>query len=163
MMQPHDTHEELERLIDSTLREQRPRRAPHALESRVLGELERRAALPWWRKHFTYWPLAARVAFLIASLGFINLAFRTVFFAVGTVHSVGVADVPTPLVTWVHTAAHFTSSMTSLGAALIRAIPPFWLYGGLIFAIAMYGALFALSAVAYRTLYATADTAGSAQ
>ena len=43
------------------------RKAPAGLEARVLAEISRRAALPWWRKSFAHWPVAVRLGFLILS------------------------------------------------------------------------------------------------
>src|SRR5476649_1202935 len=70
-----DSHEKLEQLIHRTLREQPARRAPRSLEQRVLAELERRAALPWWRRSFAHWPLPARAGFLVICAALIGLAF----------------------------------------------------------------------------------------
>lgn len=49
-----DPEEKLERLIHRTLRDLAPRRAPRTLEARVFAELERRAALPWWRQSYAH-------------------------------------------------------------------------------------------------------------
>jgi len=49
--------------IGRLLRQLPDRRAPAGLEARVLAEIARRAALPWWRTSFTHWPAAARVSF----------------------------------------------------------------------------------------------------
>jgi hypothetical protein len=45
------------------------------LEARVYCEIERRAALPWWRLSFAHWPLFARAAFLVMSGVLIGAAF----------------------------------------------------------------------------------------
>src|ERR1700738_3597831 len=79
-MTPNESHEAsesqtLERLLDRALRELPLRRAPLTLESRVFGELQRRAALPWWRRSFAHWPLLARAAFLVICGVLIRLAF----------------------------------------------------------------------------------------
>jgi hypothetical protein len=36
----------------------------------------------------------------------------------------------------------------------LRSIPEHWLWAGLVIVAAIYGALFVISAIAYRTLYA---------
>src|SRR5471030_2753064 len=79
MIPSSDHHDKLEQLISRTLREQPPRRAPRALEQRVLAELERRAALPWWRQSFAHWPLAARGSFFVLSAAVAALMVASLF------------------------------------------------------------------------------------
>ena len=74
-MTANTPEEELERLVDRALHDLPLRRAPHTLESRVFAELERRAALPWWRRSFAHWPLPARSAFLVICIALIAFAF----------------------------------------------------------------------------------------
>jgi len=65
-MNEHPPEEDrLERLLAGTVHELAARRAPHTLESRVLGELARRAAQPWWRRSFGHWPAFARAGFIV--------------------------------------------------------------------------------------------------
>jgi len=136
--------EKLERLIDRTLRAQPPLRAPRGLETRVLNELARRAALPWWRKSFAHWPLAARALFVLASGVFIKLALTGVTW---------MSDAAAAPVASVQNKARIASSLVEVGAAVVHAIPPQWLYFGVAFGAAMYALLFGLGATAYRTLY----------
>ena len=74
-MTGNDPDDALKDLLDRTLQELPLRRAPPTLESRVLDELERRAALAWWRRSFAHWPVAARAVFLVICLALIRLAF----------------------------------------------------------------------------------------
>jgi hypothetical protein len=55
----------LETLVGRVLKETPVRRAPSSLESRVLREIGRRAALPWWRRSFSRWPRIARAGFTL--------------------------------------------------------------------------------------------------
>lgn len=66
---PHDNNNDdtLGHGIHRLLRSQPDRVAPASLEARVLAEVARRAALPWWRQPFARWPLAARAAFMVVS------------------------------------------------------------------------------------------------
>jgi hypothetical protein len=59
-MAQQDQDERLEQLLGRTVRDLPLRRAPLELELRVLGELERRQASPWWRLSFAHWPFLAR-------------------------------------------------------------------------------------------------------
>src|SRR5687768_72038 len=86
-MNPSHDHEKLENLIGQVLHEQPLRRAPRTLEARVFAALERRAAVPWWHKSFMHWPVAARVAFLIASVGFVQIALKAAAWIVAGVDS----------------------------------------------------------------------------
>jgi hypothetical protein len=48
-------------------------------------------------------------------------------------------------------------------AALVRAVPPDWLYGAMAAGAVLYAALFGLGAAAYRTLYLDSHSAGDPQ
>jgi hypothetical protein len=123
-----DGPEKLEQLVGSLARAQPARRAPVSLQARVLAQItSQQIQLPWWRKGFAHWPLAARVLFLVASYGFIRLAITGV---------VSIVDF-----------------VRSSSAFVLHAIPPMWLYGGAAFGFALYAVLFGLSTFAYRTLY----------
>jgi hypothetical protein len=151
MIPSPDQNEKLERLIHRTLRELPPRRAPRSLEARVLAEIERRALLPWYRKSFAHWPLAAQAGFLAVSAGL-----------VAAVMWLGAGFDPAPLeqavaakFAWTQGIAAVANAIGDFFAIMARNIPPLWLYGGLAFIGAMYAAFFGLGAAAYRTLYAT--------
>ncbi len=150
-MNPHDP-EKLERLIHQTLRSLPDRRAPHTLEARVLAALAARVALPWWRQAFTAWPLAARAVFVMIS----TAAAAGLVFVVMS----GSNGLPTVAPTLARLQAPFIE-LNALGAAIsdfcgamMRSIPPLWLYGSIAVVATLYTALFGLSAAAYRTLYA---------
>lgn len=144
-----DDPEKLEQLVDSLARAQPVRRAPAALQARVFAQIaSQQVQLPWWRKGFAHWPLAARGLFLIASYGFIRLAITGVVSIVDLVRSSNVAGVET-----LQRTGEVVSATVSLGSLVLHAIPPMWLYGGAAFGFALYAALFGLSTFAYRTLY----------
>jgi hypothetical protein len=144
----------LEQLIELTLREQPPRRAPASLESRVLAELARRAALPWWRKSYSYWPLAVRAVFIIASIGVAKLGVDAAVWATSGLRASPVAGTLAAEVSWIHALSNSFYFLRSVWALLIDSIPELWLYGGALAIGALYLSMFGLSAVAYRTLYA---------
>ena len=144
-MRHPDDEAKLQRLIDRTLRAQPARRAPASLEARVLAQIERRSHLPWWRGSFTGWPLPARVVFVVASMGFIPLALLA--------GRLGMESLAVPM-QWLQSLVAAGSFTGSLMSSVIQAVPPTWIYGALGFIALMYGALFALGALGYRTLYA---------
>jgi hypothetical protein len=146
--------EHIERLVGAVLTEQPLRRAPASLQARVLAELERRAALPWWRNSFMHWPLAVRTAFVLASLVIEKFALSGTVMVMGNVKSQpAVVETLTRPMSWAEGTADGFSRFISLGAAIIDAIPPLWLYAGIAIAITLYLSLLVLGAAAYRTLY----------
>jgi hypothetical protein len=150
-----DDREQLERLIEQTVRDLPPRRAPKSLEGRVLAEIARRAALPWWRRSFVHWPLPARAAFLVACLGIVKLFVVASIWILAGFDSSQAGMALTAQFAWVETGYAFLASIAGFFEIVFRNIPPLWLYGGLAFFTTMYLALFGLGAAAYRTLYAT--------
>lgn len=148
--QPDD---HLERLIHRTLRDLPPRRAPVSLERRVMAEIQRRAALPWWRKSFAHWPLAARTAFLVLSA-----AGATACLAIGFWIAAGIDLQPLQHAVrvqfaWFENVRAVFAAVGSFFEIMHRNIPPLWLYGIAGFVAAMYVALFGLGAAAYRALH----------
>jgi hypothetical protein len=133
----------LERVFDCAVRELPLRRAPTSLESRVFRELERRAALPWWRRSFTHWPLAARAAFLLICGASAGLAIAGAATAAADVRSLY----------WAREIGALMASGGSLVTLLARIAPPLWLYEGIAVCGVLYAFLFGLGAVLYRTLY----------
>jgi phospholipid N-methyltransferase len=124
----NDSTEKLEHIVDSVVRQQPLRRAPASLEARVLARIaSERVRMPWWRRGFVHWPLAARISFLIASYGFVRLALAGVM--------------------------SLTTFVVSIFDFLTRNIPPMWLYGAAVVGFVLYAALFGLGTLAYRTLY----------
>jgi len=137
-------HEPLEREVGELLAAQPPRAAPRALESRVLAEIERRAAHPWWKGGFSHWPLPVRIVFLCASLAIVKFTL--------TVAMAGTEVLARPIA-WVEMMGRFYKASVAVGTSVLSAIPPHWLYAGATLAVASYIALFVLGATAYRTLY----------
>lgn len=122
MIESDDPHQQLEQVITRTLRAQPLRTAPQSLETRVLQEIERRAALQWSRLNFMRWPIVVRVAFVVLCIATAKLLLDAT--------SWGATQIVTAL----------------------RFVPLDWVLGALVFAAVMYAALFSLGAVAYRTL-----------
>jgi hypothetical protein len=144
--------EKLEAAIQRALRSIPDRQAPSRLEGRVLLELNRRAALPWWRKSFAYWPASIRVIFFVGS------AVAAALVVVGLVQ-LGVSNGADQLMArfaerfaWVTTARNIADSIGAKTLLVIRAVPPIWLYTAAGTVAVCYAALGALGAAFYRTL-----------
>jgi hypothetical protein len=158
MSNPDNQDLRLERVLNQALSGLPPRRAPGTLESRVFGELARRAALPWWRVGFAHWPAAARVAFVLICGALIA---TTILGGVSAfVETRSLSEASALMLGWMQPFLALVASMGGLSALLLRVIPPLWLYGGLVFGILMYLTLFGLGAVAYHTLYRRPSLAG---
>ena len=150
-MNQNESADELERaVVTRALRDLPLRRAPATLEARVLGELARRAALPWWRRSFGHWPLPARAVFLVICAGLIWLAFLEGAVAVAGVHSLHDSAV-LPL-SWACDVGVLAATAGNLIALLARMAPPSWVYEGIAVCAALYALLFGLGAAVYRTL-----------
>jgi len=150
-MNQNESRDELERLMEGALKDLPLRRAPSTLEARVLGELARRAALPWWRRSFGHWPLLARAVFVVICAGLIRLAFLEGAVAgagVRSLHESGVL----PL-SWMRDVGVLAAAAGNLMALLARTAPPFWVYEGIAVCAVLYAVLFGLSAAVYRTLF----------
>jgi hypothetical protein len=135
MSRDQDRHNELERQLTRVLQEQPLRRAPGSLEQRVLAQIAAEGATARWRRGFTHWPVAARIAFLAASAGVMNLVF-------------GAPALPFDLpsqVAWVQTL------FVAMGS-VVRTVPSLWIHTGLIILMVMYAAVFGIGASAYRTV-----------
>jgi hypothetical protein len=146
-----DSEQKLEQALNQALKGLPLRRAPSTLEARVVNELERRAALPWWRVGFAHWPVGPRIAFVLVCVALVGATILGGLSAFVGVRSVN--EVAAVVLHWVQPFLAVVSSVGGLAALLVRVIPPLWLYGGLSLGILLYVALFGLGAAAYRTLY----------
>jgi hypothetical protein len=150
-MNQNDSRDELERLMNRAITNLPLRPAPSTLEARVLGELARRAALPWWRRSFGHWPLPARALFVVICAGLIRLAFLEGAVAVAGVHSLHESGV-LPL-SWLRDVGVLAAAAGNVAALLARTAPPAWVYEGIAVCAVLYAVLFGLSAAVYRTLF----------
>ena len=146
------TPENDEQLVHRTLRELPLRRAPRSLEQRVLAEIERRAALPWWRRSFAHWPAVARAGFIVLCAGLVRLVL-----AGGGSMAAGFA--PTEFANafaqqfaWMDRGLVIGRALAGFCEIMSRNIPALWLYIGLVFFASMYAALFGLGAAAYKAI-----------
>jgi hypothetical protein len=152
-----DSEQKLEQTLTEALKGLPLRRAPSTLELRVVDELERRAALPWWRVSFMHWPAAPRVAFVLVCIALVAATFLGGVFAFAGDRSFNQAAAL--VLSWVQPFLAVISSAGGVATLLVRVIPPLWLYGGMAFGIMLYVALFGLGAAAYR-LYLRPSLAG---
>jgi hypothetical protein len=152
-----DSEQKLERTFTEALKGLPLRRAPSTLEARVVDELERRAALPWWRVSFMHWPAAPRVAFVIVCIALVAATFLGGVFAFVGDRSFN--EAAALVLSWVQPFLAVMSSAGGVASLLVRVIPPLWLYGGMALGIMLYVALFGLGAAAYR-LYLRPSSVG---
>jgi hypothetical protein len=153
-----ESDEKLQRVLGQALRGLPLRAAPSTLESRVFSELERRAALPWWRRSFAQWPSVPRAAFVAVCCALIGATVMGGFSAVAQDRSLH--EISALLLSWAQPALAVIASVGGVAALIMRVIPPLWLYGGMALGAMLYVALFGLGAAAYRTLYLRPSMAG---
>lgn len=149
MNTPHrPTPEQLERFVDEALRDQPLQRAPIDLETKVMAAIAQGATTPWWRSSFAHWPMAARVLFLVASAVFVKLGLEAASLVIGPLDPAARSAALFAELAWIH--ALFVSV-----TAILRSLPSWWIYCGVVALGVLYLMLFGVSAAAYRTLYAS--------
>ncbi len=155
MNTPQHDADRLEQQVHAALRRQPPLHAPSTLESRVLRELARREARPWWRMGFGRWPPVARLVFVPLSAGFIKLAFLSV----GALGSVVDAAQQTSALGSVESRWQSLSGLLqtarTVGELVMQNVPQIWIYGLVGFGLLLYVSLFGIGAAAFRSLVVT--------
>jgi len=144
--------EKLEAAIDRALRSVPDRRAPAGFERRVLAELGRRSALPWWRKSFAHWPAAFRAVFFAGS-ALAGALLVAGLMALG--RSSGASELAgsvTERFGWLVLAREIVASAGDRILLLVGGAYSVWLYGAVGLVVAGYAALAAIGAAAYRAL-----------
>lgn len=144
--------EDLENFVHRTLRELPARPAPRTLELRVLAEIERRAALPWWRQSYAHWPVAARGAFLGLSALAAAALIAGLFLVVRQPEATLAIGALSQQLGGLRVLQSLGDVAAQTVAGVIRAIPSWWLYGGLAFIGACYATVIGVGAAAYRAL-----------
>ena len=152
-MNPHD-EQKLERLIHRTLRELPSRKAPATLEERVMAEIARRAALPWYRQSFAHWPIAVRAVFVLGCAATVGAIWSATLWAAGGFEVAQLRVALASQLGWIESARALAGAVASFCEIVLRNIPALWLYGTLTVAGALYATFFGLGAAAYRSLYA---------
>ncbi len=142
----------LEELVHAALRQLPPLPAPATLESRVLRELARREALPWWRQGFGRWPLPARLLFVPLSAGCMKLAFLGIAALGSMLNAAQQTAVVSSVQSRWQALSEIAQSLQSLGTLVMRDVPQLWIYGAAGLALLLYVALFGIGAVAFRSL-----------
>jgi hypothetical protein len=147
-----DMNDKLEAAVHGVLRSLPERRAPVGLERRVMAEIARRAALPWWRKSFAHWPASAKAGF-VATCGIAAALVVQVLLSAG--RSQEAAAVNGSLAGSLERLAMARDLASSAVLAVRRylgTVPAPWLYGALAVVGSCYAALAAIGTAAYRTL-----------
>jgi hypothetical protein len=145
----------LEKLIGETLQGLPPRRAPRSLETRVLAELARRQALPWWKKSWANWPGAVRWTFLAFTAGLAAAMIAACIGLANTGSLSAVGETVSRPLAWASGLVSATRILVASVRGLFAEIPTLWLYGGLAAIGSLYATVFGLGATAYRLLWQT--------
>jgi hypothetical protein len=151
-MNPNDS-KNLEEFVRKALAAVPERRAPRSLEVRVLAEIDRRAALPWWRRSYAHWPLPARGVFFVAAAAaavVLIAAGMTVFRDSDAVRSAG--EVARHFA-WLEVAGSALETLLSATRNIVLSLPALWVYGALAMVGACYAMLIGVGAAAYQTYF----------
>ena len=143
----------VDRVISRALRELPLRNAPATLEARVFAAIAHRALTPWWRQSFLHWPAAARLVFLLVSIGFVRLGLGLTDIATSQLlrfESTTAASTLAPGIAFTRIALDLSAALNGALRATSAGIPTLWLYGGGLALMALYALFFGLSAVSYR-------------
>jgi hypothetical protein len=128
------------------------RRAPSGLEARVMAELSRRAALPWWRKSFAHWPSAIRICFLGLSVIAAALLVTGLVMFSRSPNALVFSGPVENVRGWFALGRDIALSAKDRLYGLVSSIPPLWLYGGIALVATSYATLAAFGAATYRVL-----------
>lgn len=150
-MNPNESNN-LESAVTALLRRMPDRRAPAGLEARVLAEISRRAALPWWRKSFAHWPAPARLFFVAGSATVGAAAVAGLVALAGTSGAHQVSGAVSNSFAWLFLARDVLGSFDANVRQLLAAIPPLWLYGSVAAVACGYATLAAIGAATYRAV-----------
>jgi hypothetical protein len=144
--------QDLESKMHRVLRGLPGRRAPSGLEARVLAEVARRAALPWWRKSFAHWPASVRATFFavsgLAAAVLVVGAFSLSQSPGAHALSGGISST----FSWLVLARDIAFSARDRVTTLLASVPSVLLYGGGALVALGYAAVAALGAATFRAL-----------
>jgi hypothetical protein len=155
MKGPARQPEVLERAIARLLQEQPPRPAPPTLEDRVMTAIAQHATPPWWQKGFLRWPLSLRLAFLLASAGFVraglwlNEQVTTALLGPGSANA---ASVMAPGIGWIRTATDVASGLNEVVRVVSVSFLQSWLFGGGMALLLAYAMLLGLGTLGLKVL-----------
>jgi len=119
-------------------------------KSNILAELERRAALPWWRQSFAHWPAAMRSVFLVISAAAAAILIGGLFLVTRSPETAQVAGAVSERFGWLLVLRSMVDGAQGTAGVVFRAIPPLWLYGSLAFLGVCYATVIGVGAAAYR-------------
>jgi hypothetical protein len=145
--------EQIEKMVHAALRSLPDRRAPAALEARVLAAIETRAAIPWWHRSWSHWPQGVRAAFLVFCGALAGLLMFAGLYVQAGFDSAQFHHAIAPALALADGVLDIGRALTGFAALLVRQIPTWWLYGAIAFVAGLYAMLFGLGAAAYRTLW----------
>jgi hypothetical protein len=141
-------HDDLEKRLDTLFRSLPPRTAPASLEQRVLGELARRAALPWWRQSYLHWPKPMQMTFVLVSA---TIAALAITMGVDWLRGAEIGALPR-VVAQIQALYAALLGVGGVIMNLVKTVPPVWLAAGGALLLTSYATLVGASAAAYRLL-----------
>jgi hypothetical protein len=144
--------DKLEVAVHRILRSVPDRKAPSSLEQRVMAEIARRAALPWWRKSFAHWPGIVRALFLACGALAAAAAVFCVFLAANSPGAHQVSQGVSGVYAWIIVGRDVAAAVSMRLRTFAASLPPVLLYGGAATLAICYASVGALAAAAFRAL-----------
>lgn len=137
------------------LQEQPLLTAPATLEERVIAAITANSTMPWWRHSLRHWPLAAKFAFVAASIACVALGFAGVKLATGLIGGLeGPADpvMAVPGYAWARALFDTLTTLAAVARTVAGNVPESWLQAGLLLIGLLYGSFIGIGALGYRAL-----------
>jgi len=157
MSTPEREGDGLTQLIDRALRDQPAVKAPPRLAARVMAEVGRRAAMPWWRRSFAHWPAAMQLGFVAACTAAIGASLSlTLWSNLAQIAGRALAPVNGILTSIQGTAGSIVlvgRLLRHAGDAVLGGVAPWSFYWSALGIGALYLAFAGLVAATYRSLY----------
>ena len=124
-----------------------------SLEARVLGEIARRQALPWWQQSYAFWPNAVKLSFLVVATGIAGAILIYSMHLLGVVSGDAVKQLVEPVFGAVNTLRAAGSALLRLVTPVIPEISRTYIYAALALVGGAYAVMLGLGATAYRLLW----------
>lgn len=124
-----------------------------SLEARVLGEIARRQALPWWQQSYAFWPNAVKLSFLVIATGIAGALLLFSMQLLGVVSGESVRQIFEPFVGAVYTLRAGASAVIGLVTPSMPELSNTVIFGGLAIVGGAYAVMLGLGATAYRVLW----------
>ncbi len=149
-MNSPDQRNPWEDALDSALKSLPSRRAPVALEARVLAAIAAQQAKPWWRKGFAHWPSTMRLVFLIVTATIAGGTAWVLLNGAGSPSVAAIGDGIGSVFRWWGQARSLAGDLVRLAADSLSPAAQLWILTGIGLVALCYATLIGAGAALYR-------------